>query len=173
MVVGAARSAFPVDVNVVQSVDDLKKAIKKEKFRTITCDADKLQLYLAKKSVTWLTENEVNGVSDTSVLTHLKAARAKINVVGLSEKDVRHLIDEQQVAAGSGPVHVLVEVPPQYVTGSLRIPVSVPIGPTVDLHSCDHLLAFLEGEMTNKEAFVSRPHILYQESLEFRLAGRE
>ncbi|KAG2758854.1 hypothetical protein Pcac1_g29047 [Phytophthora cactorum] len=47
------------------------------------------------------------------------------------------------------------------------------MGPDVDSSSCDDLLAFLESEMTNKEATVSRLHILEAVSLQFRLVGRE
>ncbi|KAF4146211.1 hypothetical protein GN958_ATG04686 [Phytophthora infestans] len=47
------------------------------------------------------------------------------------------------------------------------------MGPNVNLSSCEDLLAFLENDMINKEAIVSRPHILGADSLQFRLVGRE
>lgn len=162
-VVGAAESAFSVRVNESDSVDDLKTAIKVKKPLKITCDADELQLYLAKKGdEQWLTENEVKSVSDTSGLKHLDAVRARLRRVGLSEEDMIE-VDEDEEAAGNGPVNVLVVVPPEDVVVSLSVLVAVSTGPEVDLHSCDHLVAFLEAEMTNKEAIVSRPHILAQE----------
>lgn len=52
--VGAAGSAFPVVFATSQSVDDLKKAIKEKMPRTITCDADEVDLYLAKTGNAWL-----------------------------------------------------------------------------------------------------------------------
>ncbi|KAG3199800.1 hypothetical protein PC129_g24000, partial [Phytophthora cactorum] len=57
-IVGVAGSAFSVRVDESdepESVDDLKKEIKKEKpndFKDV--DADKLQLFLAKKHGAWL-----------------------------------------------------------------------------------------------------------------------
>ncbi|GMF35071.1 unnamed protein product [Phytophthora lilii] len=111
-VVGAAGSAFPVEIDASELVGELKEAIKDKKKNDLEkTDADKLELYLAKKGDAWLTENEVKGVSHTSGLTLLDAARAEISVVSLSEKDVRHQIDKHQVAAGNGPVNVLVVVP--------------------------------------------------------------
>lgn len=107
-VVGAAGNAFPVDIDASQSVGDLQKAIKVE--LEYDSAAIKLQLYLAKNGATWLTENEVNGVSDTSGLTHLDAGRAKLWRVGLSDEDMVE-VDEEGEAAGNGPVNVLVVAP--------------------------------------------------------------
>ncbi|KAG3221872.1 hypothetical protein PC129_g7404, partial [Phytophthora cactorum] len=47
-IVGEAGSVFPVDIDAGQSVGDLKDAIKAKKPNKITCDADELQLFLAK-----------------------------------------------------------------------------------------------------------------------------
>ncbi|POM74673.1 Crinkler (CRN) family protein, partial [Phytophthora palmivora] len=109
-VVGAAGSAFSVRVDESDTVDDLKKAIRAEP--EFGYPNSKMKLFLAKRGDAWLTENEVKGVSDTSGLTHLDAARAEISVVGLSEKDVRHQVDKHQVAAGNGPVNVMAVVVP-------------------------------------------------------------
>ncbi|TMW65830.1 hypothetical protein Poli38472_003595 [Pythium oligandrum] len=89
---GAGGSAFPVDIDPSQSVGDLKEAIQGKKPRKITCDADELELYLAKRGDAWLTENEVRGMSITNGLKYLGAARAELDAVGLSEKDlaIRH-----------------------------------------------------------------------------------
>ncbi|KAF4032786.1 hypothetical protein GN244_ATG15296 [Phytophthora infestans] len=55
----------------------------------------------------------------------------------------------------------------------MHVPAAVPMGPNVNLSSCEDLLAFLENDMINKEAVVSRPHILESDSLQFQLVGRE
>ncbi|TMW69307.1 hypothetical protein Poli38472_001463 [Pythium oligandrum] len=109
--VGASGSAFPVDIDESLTVGDLKEVIRGKKPRKITCDADELELYLAKRGDAWLTENEVRGISDTNGLKYLGAARAELDVVGLSEEDLRFEIDKHRVAAGYGPVNVLVVVP--------------------------------------------------------------
>ncbi|KAG3067203.1 hypothetical protein PI125_g23688, partial [Phytophthora idaei] len=75
------------------------------------------QLFLAKKdggAGAWLTEKDVKeGVSDrdTSDLELLDVAGAPLNVVGLSEEDVRFQVTKEVVKAGKVPVHVLVVVP--------------------------------------------------------------
>ncbi|GMF31505.1 unnamed protein product [Phytophthora lilii] len=58
-IVGAAGSAFPVDIIAGQTVGDLKEVIKEKKpndFKDI--DADKLQLFLAKKDGAWLKSKD-------------------------------------------------------------------------------------------------------------------
>ncbi|KAG2782154.1 hypothetical protein PC116_g34436, partial [Phytophthora cactorum] len=58
-IVGDAGSAFPVDIDAGQSVGDLKDAIKAKKPNKITCDADELQLFLAKKADgAWLQDDD-------------------------------------------------------------------------------------------------------------------
>ncbi|DBA02552.1 TPA: hypothetical protein N0F65_011024 [Lagenidium giganteum] len=42
---------------------------------------------------------------------HLDVEQAQLDVVGLSEEDVRHKVDKYEVAAGNGPVNVVVVVP--------------------------------------------------------------
>ncbi|KAI9985264.1 hypothetical protein PInf_004590 [Phytophthora infestans] len=169
-VVGEQGSAFSVKIDASESVDDLRNMIRDHP--QFGHPNSKMELFLAKKGGAWLTENEVKGVSDTSGLKHLDAARAKLRRVGLSEEKMVE-VDEDDEAAGNGLVNVLVVVPSDDVVVPVSVPVAVPTGPEVDLRSCDHLLAFLESEMKNKAAIVSRPHILAQESLEFRLVGRE
>ncbi|KAG3078256.1 hypothetical protein PC122_g12748 [Phytophthora cactorum] len=93
------------------------KAIKAEKPNKIQGDAKDLQLFLAKKdggAGAWLTEKDVKeGVSDrdTSDLELLDVAGAPLNLVGLSEEDVRFQVTKEVVKAGKVPVHVLVVVP--------------------------------------------------------------
>ncbi|KAE8965717.1 hypothetical protein PF011_g28186 [Phytophthora fragariae] len=103
-------STFIVEIDANKFVADLKKAIKAENGE-ITCDPREMELYLAKKGEAWLTENEVRGVSDTNSLKRLDAAREEFDAIGLSEEGVRHEVDKHQVAAGNGPVNVLVVVP--------------------------------------------------------------
>ncbi|KAG2791448.1 hypothetical protein PC129_g24043 [Phytophthora cactorum] len=59
-IVGEAGSVFPVDIDAGQSVGDLKDAIKAKKPNKITCDADELQLFLAKKGDAWLNGDDLN-----------------------------------------------------------------------------------------------------------------
>ncbi|KAG3252742.1 hypothetical protein PI124_g2666 [Phytophthora idaei] len=91
---GAAGSAFPVYMDVAQSVGGLKDAIKKK-----------------NKDGNWLTENEVlRGESDTDGRPYLRVAGAELALAGLSEDEVRAQVDTREVAAGNGPVHVLARV---------------------------------------------------------------
>ncbi|KAL3664473.1 hypothetical protein V7S43_010793 [Phytophthora oleae] len=77
--------------------------------------ADKLQLFLAKtEGGAWLTEEDVKkGVKDTDGLTPLDVVGAPLNLVDLSEEDVRFRLTKDDVKAGKVPVHVLVVVPEQ------------------------------------------------------------
>ena len=54
VLVGVRGSAFPVDIALNKLVGHLKEAIVAEKPRTITCEADELKLFLAKKGDAWL-----------------------------------------------------------------------------------------------------------------------
>ncbi|ETN14042.1 hypothetical protein PPTG_08697 [Phytophthora nicotianae INRA-310] len=110
-----APLAFPVDIDADQLVGDLKDVIKGKKPDTIKCEADKLQLFLAKTEKgagAWLTEPDVKeSVSDTSDLKLLGAAGAPLNLVGLSKKGVRFVPTLEDVESMNTPVHVLVVVP--------------------------------------------------------------
>nr|WNO07188.1 CRN effector protein [Phytophthora cinnamomi] len=112
-IVGVAGNAFPVVIDAGETVGDLKDEIKKKMPVTITGEADKVQLFLAKTADgTWLTEADVKiGVKDTTGLKPLDAARSEIGDVGLSEDAVRLEINKDEVAALKGPVNVLVKVP--------------------------------------------------------------
>ncbi|EEY65446.1 Crinkler (CRN) family protein [Phytophthora infestans T30-4] len=125
-IVGVAGSAFSVEVDEGKTVDDLKEAIKAKKandFKEV--DADKLQLFLAKKDEgrgPWLTEEEVKkDVIDTTGLKLLGAARARLRRVGLSDVDVGG-VDEDEEVEGRGPVNVLVVVPEGAVGSALSQP---------------------------------------------------
>ncbi|OWY90217.1 Crinkler (CRN) [Phytophthora megakarya] len=112
VIVGEVESSFPVDIDENETVSNLKDAIKDKNSATITCDARKLKLFLAKTTDgAWLTENDVmKGVKDTDCLTPLKFVRPKLCRVGLSDEQVSE-VDEDDEVAGNGPVHVLVVVP--------------------------------------------------------------
>nr|KAH7501183.1 Crinkler effector protein BLC01 [Phytophthora ramorum] len=108
-------SVFEVEIDEGASVSALKKVIKGEKPNDLKdIDADKLQVFLAKKDGgAWLTEKEaMSGVGDTTGLKLLGTARARLRRVGLSDKDVGG-VDEEEEAEGRGPVNVLVVVPEQ------------------------------------------------------------
>ncbi|ETP28014.1 hypothetical protein F442_22703 [Phytophthora nicotianae P10297] len=114
VLVGAAGSAFPVDIDASQSVGDLKEAIK-EKNEDITCAARRLNLYLATKGDdAWMTNDEADSVSDVDGLPHLGVPQAKLRRVGLSEEKMVE-VDEDDGAAGNGLVNVLVVVPTKEV----------------------------------------------------------
>ncbi|OWZ10988.1 Crinkler (CRN) [Phytophthora megakarya] len=111
-IVGIAGITFPVDIDENKTVGDLKDAIKNQSDGIITCDARELQLFLAKKGVGWLTENDVKkGINDTSGLELLEFANVPLNLDGLSEEEVRIQLTKDDFKAGKGPVHVLVVVP--------------------------------------------------------------
>ncbi|KAL7685558.1 hypothetical protein Plhal304r1_c030g0097651 [Plasmopara halstedii] len=109
-IVGVKGNAFPVDIDTSQSVDHLKKAIKKK--MNYDFAADKLELYLAKKGESWLTEKQVaEGIHDTSDFKPLKVVAAPLHLVGLSEKDVAFKVTMEVVKTMSFPVNVVVVVP--------------------------------------------------------------
>ncbi|KAE9015843.1 hypothetical protein PR003_g14303 [Phytophthora rubi] len=117
-IVGVAGRVFEVEIDDARSVIALKKAIKVEKPDTIKVEADKLQLFVAKRDDAWLTESDVkNGVKDTTGLKRLDAARSRISDVGLSEDAVKSDRSKEEVAALKGPVNVMVltSVAPIYI----------------------------------------------------------
>ncbi|KAG2784779.1 hypothetical protein PC118_g24698 [Phytophthora cactorum] len=161
-IVGVAGSAFEVDIDEAASVSALKeviwgkikeKFIHDDKFRSVV--ASDLKLSLAKKGGAWLRDDDSldamlrSGTVDTSCMK--MRASWKLNKPSLFGPGV---------SLGEDVVHVLVVVPNDAGVGvgqdverdSMSVPVAVPMGPDVDPSSCDDLLAFLESEMTNKEA---------------------
>ena len=64
MVVGETGSAFAIDIDENDCVDELKDAIKADNEKTITCDACKLQLFLAKNiDGTFIHYSDVDALS--------------------------------------------------------------------------------------------------------------
>ncbi|CAK4972018.1 unnamed protein product, partial [Aphanomyces euteiches] len=59
VVVGRKGNPFSVKIAAEETVDNLKKMIKKEK-ESITCDADELELYMALKNHTWLSDEDAD-----------------------------------------------------------------------------------------------------------------
>ncbi|EEY53066.1 Crinkler (CRN) family protein [Phytophthora infestans T30-4] len=176
-IVGVAGSAFSVEVNEGTTVDDLKDEIaRKQKYDFA---ASKLQLFLAKAGGNaWLS----NLTEDVKKLKKgEKTALVESLTQGEDELQGENPISE--CLEGMDPpevkqIHVLVVAPVGAGVGvgqdvSMDVPAAVPMGPTVNLSSCEDLLAFLENDMINKEAIVSRPHILESDSLQFQLVGRE
>ncbi|KAG2881021.1 hypothetical protein PC117_g26471 [Phytophthora cactorum] len=134
-IVGAARNVFSVRVDESDSVHDLKKVIKAEKPNKILCDADELQLYLAKKvkgavveeekgddQKEWLTQlDALEGVSDTSGYKHLQFTDAELRDVGLDSGDLGE-VSRAERAAGMGHVHVLVKLPEHVADAASAVP---------------------------------------------------
>ncbi|CEG38597.1 CRN-like protein [Plasmopara halstedii] len=109
-IVGVKGNAFSVDIDASQLVGDLKKAIEKEKKYDFA--ADKLELYLAKKGESRLTEKQVaEGIYDTGEFKPLKVVAAPLHLVGLSEKNVAFEVTMEDVKTKSFPVNVVVVVP--------------------------------------------------------------
>nr|QUJ09347.1 crinkler 22 [Plasmopara viticola] len=62
--VGVKKNAFSVDIDASESVDELRKVIKKEKPSQLTCNANELQVFLAKKGDnTWLDRDGAEAVT--------------------------------------------------------------------------------------------------------------
>nr|QUJ09334.1 crinkler 7 [Plasmopara viticola] len=105
-VVGAAGSAFSVRVDETDSVDDLKKAIKAENERTITCDVRELQLYLAKTGRAWLKSD---GAAAVTLDEHGNPQGFDTMDPSLWIKNDRYFGEKFQ--PNEGQIHVLVVVP--------------------------------------------------------------
>ncbi|EGZ28849.1 hypothetical protein PHYSODRAFT_475946 [Phytophthora sojae] len=103
---GGAGPAFAVRADESDTVDDLKMAIKKEKTNDLKdIDADKLQLFLAKKADGgWLPDDDdldrmLQNNVDTSKMEKLRASRNLEDLFGTG------------ASLGKNVVHVLVVVP--------------------------------------------------------------
>lgn len=103
-VVGEEGSEFPVDIESTQSVGDLKKAIKKEKSNRIKCDADELQLFLAKKDDGWLNRNGAEAVTLDALPTNFDKMDPLLWI-----KNAKYF--GEKFEPNEGEIHVLVVVP--------------------------------------------------------------
>ncbi|KAE9347406.1 hypothetical protein PR003_g6953 [Phytophthora rubi] len=162
LIVGVAGDTFSVEVDEMKKVDTVKDAIKKKKPNRIKVPWQRLQLFLAKTSDgAWLPDDDaLNAMQQSGADTSLFK-----KMIGSWRLNTEELFGPG-ISLGENVVHVLVVVP-------TSVSVDEPLGSEVDLDSCDDLLAFLESDMADKEAIISRPHILTDESLDFRLVGRE
>ncbi|ETM39626.1 hypothetical protein L914_14233, partial [Phytophthora nicotianae] len=105
-IVGVAGSVFSVRVDMSDSVDDVKDAIKVKKPDTIKCEADKLQVYLAKKDGARLTEA---GAESVVLDEHGHPRGFEKMMPSLWLKNAKYFGESFQ--PGEGQVHVLVVVP--------------------------------------------------------------
>jgi Crinkler effector protein N-terminal domain len=107
--VGEKGNSFPVKIDESESVGDLKDAIKQKKERTITCDADNLNLFLGKTSDhTWLDSSAVDAVT----------LNGDGNPKGFAPMDASLWINNpnnfgENFQPNEGEIHVLVVVPKQ------------------------------------------------------------
>ncbi|KAG3019403.1 hypothetical protein PC128_g15213 [Phytophthora cactorum] len=109
VIVGVARSPFPVDIDARLSVGHLKKAIAERQRYDFA--VSELQLFLAKKDGVRMTVNEVKeGVSDTTGLKQLLDVDAKLHTIGLSAEQLNEVGGKAE-AVGNGRVNVLVVAP--------------------------------------------------------------
>ena len=103
---GQAGSVFGVEIDNALAVCELKDAIKRKKPDTIKCEADKMQLFLAKKDGEWLKDDEtldamLLGGPDTSVYMMMRASW-KLN---------KQSLFAPKVSLGEEVIHVLVVLP--------------------------------------------------------------
>ncbi|KAG3230535.1 hypothetical protein PI124_g24367, partial [Phytophthora idaei] len=108
-IVGEAGSAFPVNIDQSETVGDLKKAIKGEKKNGLKdVDADKLQLFLAKKGDGgWLPSN------DPDVVAMRSGAVSEMvqNLLNVQIDPAEEIADVFVPAPQKKELHVLVVVP--------------------------------------------------------------
>ncbi|KAG3105762.1 hypothetical protein PI124_g13832, partial [Phytophthora idaei] len=107
-IVGVAGSVFSVRVDEGDSVDDLKKEIKKDNPATIKCDSKNLQLFLAKTADgAWLPSN------DPDVVAMRSGAVSEMvqNLLNVQIDPAEEIADVFVPAPQKKELHVLVVVP--------------------------------------------------------------
>jgi hypothetical protein len=109
-IVGAAGSAFPVDIDTSQSVGDLKEAIKEKNSMTIPRDSKDMKLFLAKKDKglgAWLTDDDsLDAVLQSGDVSSYVEMR-------VSWKLSKPSLFGSSVSLGEDKIHVLAVVPDQ------------------------------------------------------------
>ncbi|KAG1709404.1 hypothetical protein DVH05_020060 [Phytophthora capsici] len=107
-IVGAQGSVFPVLIGESESVGDLKKAIAKMKPLTVTCKADRLQLFLTKtEGGGWLSSKD-----EVVLATRKGGIPEEINKMLIDEIDpAKEIADVLGAAPTKMVIHVLVVVP--------------------------------------------------------------
>ncbi|KAF0692793.1 hypothetical protein As57867_016103, partial [Aphanomyces stellatus] len=98
--------------------------------------------------------------------TILKSSAPLANL-GLNEEDSLLVVVPEQITSTSTPFYAS-QAPTTYGID----PRDGDFRPRVG-NNCKALLSFMESEMIQKDAIISSPHVLQQESLQFRLTGRE
>ncbi|EGZ14316.1 hypothetical protein PHYSODRAFT_286778 [Phytophthora sojae] len=106
-IVGAAGSAFPVDIDGGQSVGDLKDAIKAKNPATITGDAKDLQLFLAKKDGAWLKSKDLLRMRKGEISDEVESLYMKEELDDPTDK----ICAKFPSTIPDGTIHVLVVVP--------------------------------------------------------------
>ena len=118
VVVGEGRP-FPVDVAADEIVGDLKKKIKEEKPNTIQCDADEMQLYLALKDGSWLSDEDPDAISLSQPAEGNKVSSLYVN----DERKMKATWGIDDYFDANPPkkrqIHVLVVVPESAVTNEI------------------------------------------------------
>ncbi|KAK1935232.1 hypothetical protein P3T76_010998 [Phytophthora citrophthora] len=99
-IVGVKGDAFSVEVDLTVKIYELKHVIKERKPDIITCDADLLKLFLAKKDKgrgSWLTKADVRkGVRRTGDYQRPFSGQS-LQAIGLTSDQLGEVNDENAV----------------------------------------------------------------------------
>nr|BAP69161.1 RxLR effector candidate protein [Hyaloperonospora arabidopsidis Emoy2] len=106
-IVGVPRSTFVVDIDTDRSVAHLKDAIKAKNAVDVLCDARELRLYLAKKDVVWLPDDD-----DLDKLIQTEGFFDGMEEMRASWELSDPSLFGTGVLLGNKVVHVLVVLPP-------------------------------------------------------------
>lgn len=112
---------FPIEIDALESVGDLKDAIKEQKRHLVRCDADQLQLFRGKrKGSSWLSPDDLKD-QDAKLLMEGKTSKCIHALLMQDEMDATFAIgDYLDVNAPTRRViHVLIRLP-QSVEGKAR-----------------------------------------------------
>ncbi|TMW68973.1 hypothetical protein Poli38472_001129 [Pythium oligandrum] len=115
-------SVFSVDIDISETVGDLKKKIKEENPNSIGCDAALLKLYLAREGDTWLNSRDAE-------IKALKKGEIPDRIKSLMQEEL--LLDEtwdlnddayfgNNLERVKGDIHVLVELPSAFGVPSVQ-----------------------------------------------------
>ncbi|GMF09120.1 unnamed protein product [Phytophthora lilii] len=108
-------SVFSVNVELSETVDDLKKKVKEENPNSIGCDAALLKLYLAREGDTWLNsrDEDIKALKNGEIPDRVKS----LILEELLLDEAWDLNDDayfgNKLERVKGDIHVLVECPPQ------------------------------------------------------------
>ncbi|KAJ0411708.1 hypothetical protein ATCC90586_002092 [Pythium insidiosum] len=138
-IVGDGGSVFAVDMPLEGDVRHMKRRIKRERPGRIDCDADELELYVARKSDgTWMTDADAKSVTDTSTLTHLARAH-DYGIYDLdSEEEASDDSDSEDAAAAAAAAAAVAKA-----AVTVQLLVVVPNAWTKPVHRCVFSIAHL------------------------------